>query len=79
MNGYAGAEHKSFGTRQEAEEYMNATGISASTSKPATSQSSRKRPLPSPVPVKVTRPFFVKTEVCLVHVRIIKTDFSKAK
>jgi len=66
VNGYAGAEHKSFSTPQEAEEYMN--GVSVSKSGPAISQSSPKRPSPFPVPGKVKRPFFVKTEVYLGHV-----------
>lgn len=60
VNGYVGAQHKSFGTAQEAEQYMN--GVSATASGPAMSQSSPKRPLPFSAPGKVRRPFFVNTE-----------------
>jgi len=77
VNGYVGARHKSFGTPQEAEQYMN--GVSASASGTAMSQSSPKRPLPFSVPAKVRRPFFVNSEVYLGHVRIKKTVSFKSK
>lgn len=68
VRGFRGAEHKSFGTREEAEEYMG--NVAASTSGPAMP----RPPIQSPVQLKVKRSRSlspgpgqpsIKFEVCL--------------